>query len=303
MNSDISKVRFGDDIYWGKNNRFSVIDEENLQTDEKSYLLFKWNDVLTNQGIRVRLAQFLAGVLNLNWIVAPNTTWSNIRLYIINIVSDSKDQSLSLVLDNSKKVVIVYQNRVEKAYDTLIEKYRLPARSFGGEWFVYSKMPRISAVVSIYRNLAENYENSLRYEEANQFYKREMEVRRRYREFESKSVLSTKNNSWIRRNLSLTGLYHFLFSYGLDYIKPIVLVIILALIPLFYSIWLNNPTLKPDFSLQGVSDVLNVTSSSLSETFGVKDKNITGYIIGTVIIPSIIVILLVTVKRKFKRKI
>jgi len=301
MNTDISKVRFGDDLYWGRQDR--VVDENNLQINERSYVLFKWNDVLINQVVKKRVARFLAALLNLSWIAHDATIWNSTDSNIIKILSTSGNQSISLVLDDNQMSVIVYQNKIEKAYQVLIERNRLPARSFKKEWFVYSKVLKLSAVVSIYRNLAKNYENSLRYEDADKFYRREMEVRRYYREVNSKSVIVVKKNSRLRRNLSLTGLYHLLFDYGLDYLRPIALIIVLALIPVLYALWLGNQTLTPDFSINGVSDVLNVTSSSIASTFGVENQPLEGYIIGVITIPAIIVILVITLKRKFQRKI
>jgi hypothetical protein len=177
----------------------------------------------------------------------------------------------------------------------------LVARPFKGKWFIYSRASRLGGVISIYRNLAKNYENSLRYEEADQFYNREMEIRRMYKEKGSKYVVFTKKNGWITRNFSLTGLFHNIFGYGLDYKKPIVLVIVLALIPIIYNIWLGNTTLTPDFSWKGAESVLNVSSSSLAKTFGIENKPWEGYFIGVITIPTVIAILIIAVKRKFQR--
>jgi hypothetical protein len=81
-----------------------------------------------------------------------------------------------------------------------------------------------------------NYEYRLRYDEASKFFKREMELKRKYKEgtsvsaFKPNSLFKERNdnqssnieyelkqNGWFRRDLfSLTGLYYRLFGYGED---------------------------------------------------------------------------------------
>src|SRR6185436_1955444 len=87
MNTDISKVRFGDDLYWGKQDR--VVDENNLKINERSYVLFRWNDVLINQVVKKRVARFLAALLNLSWIAHDTTTWNSMGSNTIKILSTS----------------------------------------------------------------------------------------------------------------------------------------------------------------------------------------------------------------------
>jgi hypothetical protein len=65
----------------------------------------------------------------------------------------------------------------------------------------------LGSVMSVYRNLRENYEFRLRYDEAGKFFTREMELKRKYREeFDPYSKTSQiKKNGFFRRNFfSLT---------------------------------------------------------------------------------------------------
>ena len=81
------------------------------------------------------------------------------------------------------------------------------------KWLEESR-PDISlgSVMAVYRNLRENYEFRLRYDEAGKFFIKEMELKRKYREVlsEDGSRITVKPNCWFRRNLSLTGLYYHL---------------------------------------------------------------------------------------------
>ena len=59
----------------------------------------------------------------------------------------------------------------------------------------------------------------MRYDEAGQFFIREMELKRNYREVlsEEENGVEIKQNNWLRRNLfSLTGWYYHLSRYGED---------------------------------------------------------------------------------------
>ena len=118
----------------------------------------------------------------------------------------------------------------------------------------------LNLVLSVYRNLRENYEFRLRYDEAGRFFIKEMELKRKYREAplvsavfrrklikllkklklvnidaaepEIKYIL--KENGWWRRHFSLTGLYYHFSTYGESILKPTLIgVIIVGLSTLF----------------------------------------------------------------------
>jgi hypothetical protein len=87
--------------------------------------------------------------------------------------------------------------------------------------------PTLGGVLSVYRNLRENYELRRRYDEAGKFFIREMELKRMYREVTSgytqdnkDEIREIKKNCWFRRNFSLTGIYYNLSRYGEDLLLP-----------------------------------------------------------------------------------
>src|ERR1043165_4273869 len=109
---------------------------------------------------------------------------------------------------------------------------------------VESKSPDVSleSIMAVYRNLRENYEFRLKYDEAGEFFIREMELKRNYREAPTVSPAKLKlliffkklkrdNNSipkveytlresdWLRKHFSLTGLYYHLSRYGEDLLR------------------------------------------------------------------------------------
>ena len=108
----------------------------------------------------------------------------------------------------------------------------------------------LASVMAIYRNLRENYEFRLRYDEAGEFFKKEMELKRMYREImpQNRSNTVIIRNSMLRRNFPLTRLYYHFSDYGESILKPTVVgLIIVGLSTLFWLIQ-NNPSADPSLS-------------------------------------------------------
>ena len=118
--------------------------------------------------------------------------------------------------------------------------------------------------MAVYRNLRENYEFRLRYDEAGKFFEKEMELKRRYREVLSQddsSSISVKPNCWFRRNLSLTGMYYHFSKYGESIAKPTIIgAITIGLSTLFWLIQ-DNPTAEPSLSFitKNSTNFINMT--------------------------------------------
>jgi hypothetical protein len=103
----------------------------------------------------------------------------------------------------------------------------------------HTKDFNLGSIKSVYRSLRENYEYRMRYDEAGQFFIREMELKRKYREVVSSKAdtfeVKVKQNNWFRRNLfSLTGWYYHLSRYGESLWRPTLAgVVIVFLSTLF----------------------------------------------------------------------
>jgi hypothetical protein len=67
----------------------------------------------------------------------------------------------------------------------------------------------LESVMAVYRNLRENYEYRLRYDEAVKFFTKEMELKRKYRNDGSKSShgFELKENCWFRSPVLLHLFY------------------------------------------------------------------------------------------------
>jgi hypothetical protein len=114
----------------------------------------------------------------------------------------------------------------------------------------------------------------MRYDEAGQFFIREMELKRKYREIPSKgedSNLEIKQNNWFRRNLfSLTGWYYHLSRYGEDLLRPTLAGVVIVLLSTLFWLLQSNPTFEPSLSaIECNPDVIsNATRNETSKFIG-----------------------------------
>ncbi|MGC2574506.1 MAG: hypothetical protein WA364_23585, partial [Candidatus Nitrosopolaris sp.] len=122
----------------------------------------------------------------------------------------------------------------------------------------------LGSIMAVYRNLRENYEFILRYDEAGQFFFKEMEIKRKYREVEVKSgeerTVVIKRNGWFRRHFSLTGLYYHFSKYGESILRPTVIGIIIVALSTLFWLFQNYPTAEPSLSL--MANITNITNTA-----------------------------------------
>jgi uncharacterized protein YjbI with pentapeptide repeats len=105
----------------------------------------------------------------------------------------------------------------------------------------------LELVLSVYRNLRENYEFRLRYDDAGKFFMKEEELKRKYRETKSENGLEIKENGWFRRHFSLTGLYYHLSRYGESISRPALIGVLAVFLSTLFWVTQSNPTLEPHF--------------------------------------------------------
>jgi hypothetical protein len=140
----------------------------------------------------------------------------------------------------------------------------------------------LGSIKAVYRNLRENYEYRMRYDEAGQFFIREMELKRKYREVPSKeedSSLEIKQNNWFRRNLfSLTGWYYHLSRYGESIWRPTLAGGVIVILSTLFWLMQSNPTVEPSLSTTKCNQVVisYATENNISKFIG-----LCGYGIGT----------------------
>jgi uncharacterized protein YjbI with pentapeptide repeats len=151
-------------------------------------------------------------------------------------------------------------------------------------------------ILAIYRNLRENYEYQLRYEEAGKFFIREMELKRKYKDTKNEGKNEIKKKNWLEQNLSFFGIYYWLSQYGESYTRPF-----LWSIPILISSWLywtgNLPVFHPSHALtyhkaldQSVAAFLQLKSDTSADIFF---RVLSAPILGT---------LFIAFRRRFERR-
>jgi len=131
----------------------------------------------------------------------------------------------------------------------------------------------LSSVLAVYRNLRENYEFRLMYEEAGQFFVKEMELKRIYYE-DSNDEYKTKIKKW-RRYFSLTNCYNILCQYGESFKRVSIWALVIffpATTYFFISPDINElEQTKPlgdiDYSSKVVNDLIFRIEITLERTF------------------------------------
>lgn len=296
MNTDVSRVHFNEDVYWGTENKFKVLDEYDLERsfEYADALQFAFNDLHPN------LDKYHA-MYPSNPILHNNS-----KLYIEKIegnkikAKDDKERGFTFILERSRGKAKVY-----------------PAVSVG-------------SIKALYRSIRENYDYWLRHEEANGAYWREMEIQRKYKEVvprdkikskKNEDLIKSKKNGWVNRNFSLTGLYRRVSNYGLDYLKPIVIAALAIALPVGWEVYgvynaaltqqpaqeqtANKTVTQPaaqEESQNRTKRLPDVAAERLAATLGIKPDELMGYFARAIAFSILGVLAIAALKNKFERK-
>jgi hypothetical protein len=82
----------------------------------------------------------------------------------------------------------------------------------------------LEAIIAEYRNLRENYEYNLRYDEAGQFFIREMEIRRKYDQKLPVREKRIEKKNWHEQIFSFAFLYWLVSNYGESTRRPLMII-------------------------------------------------------------------------------
>jgi hypothetical protein len=129
----------------------------------------------------------------------------------------------------------------------------------------------LESIVAVYRNLRENYEYNLRYDEAGIFFIREMELKRKYVRSHT-SEIKLKNG--IKRNFfSLIALYYLIANYGESLKRPFLFIVVILSVGTMFWILLPNINTSIPFTIE--LNGYNVSIPFTIELNGIQ--NITDY--------------------------
>jgi hypothetical protein len=251
VNTDITRLRFSEDTYWGPKHRFEVLEERLLLTSLEP--LFDWNEFPAN-GLEEGKVRALLQGLGIKWIAEVEFTRIDertIRGIRSAHTSDTSPINVKFPLERQDPfeiqeniceafdvgehlvdIVLQENNQIYIKIDNYLYRgpWRLFARNEKGNLKVYMESASLRKIKAIYRNLRENYEYNLRYEEASEFFKREMELKRNYKQTTVDDGISVKKNDRLRRYISLTGLYYILSLYGESLLRPTIFLATIVIV-------------------------------------------------------------------------
>jgi hypothetical protein len=258
--SDITKIRFSSKVKWGGDDRFTIIEEnflkysfdcENISATDEDFNRLK--------GLLIQIGVHWEG--DLQFIKDDDKIL--VKSTFNSISADDDIAGATLQVDG--KGAYVFAKKIGQI--KLDDNSKKAILSFDGKksYEFIEKVVSLGTVMAVYRNLRENYEFRLRYDEAGKFFIKEMELKRRYREEDEKNTsgvagVSSKTvpNGWLRRNLSLTGLYYHLSRYGEDLLRPTLVGIVIVFLSTLFWLMQSKPILEPHFFVN--SSLYNSTS-------------------------------------------
>jgi uncharacterized protein YjbI with pentapeptide repeats len=333
MNTDVTRVKFSDEATWGDTagdpkDKFKIIEERELQDFfEKNKFWFSWDKVdsdyrhtfitYLNELITLRLVDNK----DLKIVKKPDT----IRIYMNNTIEYHSDRGRPLIIIELRKGPMVAQltHDDERTVEFFVKKSK--------KQFYVSRCQLVSldSIKAIYRNLRENYEYRLRYDEAGEFFIREMELKRKYRSasshslsrFKVRNLLESKEeksvplnstkqtkvngiekNGWVRKNISLTGFYH-LASYGEKIRMPVILGLTILAISILYWLWYFQYSDEVSLNTGSTNPIWNVTERSLTVFLQLRNVDLIwpDYIFKALGILSL-GLFAIPLRRKFERK-
>lgn len=171
----------------------------------------------------------------------------------------------------------------------------------------------LGSVLSVYRSLRENYEFRLMYDEAGQFFVREMELRRNYHE-DPNDDYKTKLRPIYHRYLSLTSFYSYLSKYGESVKRTFFWAgLIFLLASVYYWFYPDLHTVMTNYSLTDVEHAskivhheplirLKITlERTFSSFFQIESKDLADYLVKISSIP-VLGNLFIVLRRRFERR-
>jgi uncharacterized protein YjbI with pentapeptide repeats len=304
MNTDVTRVRF---------DRFKVIDERELEVKERDeeypnkQYLFVWDEMLELKYVE-RIRTFLrikfdvaipeaTRFVKVDEGVISNKTkqWTNSKgSYSFEFPREEND-GIAIIVITLSDVQRTASLRINYKlyYNFMVEQKN------SKKYIYYWESLDIDGIKAIYRNLRENYEYRLRYDEAGQFFIREMELKRKYHIDRLGQIRKT---DWFRRNFSLTGFYR-LASYGEKFRMPVIFGLAVFAISMLF--WLQEFQFIDElsFSTEILKPLSNVTERTSTVFLQLRGANLIwfDYLVKALGIFSL-GLLAIPLRRKFERK-
>lgn len=160
------------------------------------------------------------------------------------------------------------------------------------------KIP-LSGVLALYRNLRENFEYDMEYEEAGQLFIREMNLKRAFKP--NRYDRPIEKRDWFSRNFFATGLYYWTSKYGEDFKRPVIITasaIFVATVFFLYFGYEDTPIGALERSAKAFSPTFDLpeTTSDTSKALTAVD-----YLLKVIFLP-IAATIFIALRRRLERR-
>jgi uncharacterized protein YjbI with pentapeptide repeats len=293
-NTDITRIKFNESVVWyeeprlrEKVDRYKVWDERRLEKTLKDLHRWEKKEVKFEN-------QALLEFLNKDEVKTK--------------IKDASDLEVVDVDEQIKKIVNVetYKRRGEiiKLKTDKIRGYIKRCHENDNKCTIvvaddYIKEGTLESVKAIYRNLRENCEYWLRYDEASEFFIREMELKRNYREH---NIVWIRDTNPFRKNLSVTGLYYYLSHYGESLKRPTIMAMIVVFGSTLYWVLQPDSLSKLSLSIEGLAPLGEAFERSILAFFQLKSEAWQDYLV-QILGGLSLGLMAITLRRKFERKL
>ena len=256
-NTNITRVVFGDTVTWNKNNK--IIDERELEWTSTPIFSVTKNNRLFRKDTLEEFLKF-QGFLNIdmNYEFEGHLRDNKFEIEIIRI--DNYDMKRI----NEGTISFPDEYHAILSFFHPYNSYTFRKKSHDDWTEYYSQMIDIGPILTTYRNLRENYEFNLRYNEAGKFFIREMDLYKNYNIDKSRDNSPLKRNNLITERFSATGLYFLLSKYGESVRRPSIfgIIILVGSIIFFGSL----PDSFEKISLDSLDTLKNMNLNNLGNS-------------------------------------
>ena len=141
------------------------------------------------------------------------------------------------------------------------------------------KPNNLESIKNVYRDLRDNYDRNLQYDISGQFFNREMELNRKYKDHRNGNEVKIIKRPLCSRTFSIYRIYGIIAKYGHSYVRPLIfemLIIICAILyflhdchndqcldPISYSINNTFLTIMPFSTLTNQTGIIPIILKSL----------------------------------------
>lgn len=321
-NSDFRNTKFEDSSFFSCEFSQSDFSEcEFINSVSFSSCIFKMEtdfiDSVFKDQVNFSSSKFYQEVKFINIIFQNKVSFHNVEFFEPKLVHIDGDLSMASFLNTDLSRVhfennVVWNNSPQSGKFSKFNQCRFVIFD---EILLENNEPNLdlNSVLDVYRNLRENYDYYLRYDDAGEFFIREMELKRKFSQTTSLAGSQTSKKNRVFSRFSITGWYGLLSQYGHSILRPLISSSIIFTFFLIFFLTNNfcdfKPILELNFELLSkcqignFDEVFDRTISGFFPFYTLYNGNlVTSDIVLRLLMLPISGMFFISLKRKLERK-